>query len=138
MCETLKYDTIIIEGVDKTGKDILRYYLDKIGNHKYAVYERGCLSNIAYTKIYNRPNNYKYVFNDNVLYILLTADLEDLKIRFKYTNEPNIDIEKNQIIFKETFYEILKNKKTLEFNTSVKTPYIIAKEIIEYITNLNK
>ena len=80
-----KIDTIILEGVDKTGKDTLVQYIDKVCNHKYAVYQRGNISNNAYAKIFNRQT-YNYNMSHNVLYVLLTADIEDLKIRFKITN----------------------------------------------------
>ena len=43
----MKIDTIVIEGVDKTGKDTLLKYIDMIGNHRYAIYTRGNISNIV-------------------------------------------------------------------------------------------
>ena len=34
-----------LEGVYKTGKDTILKYIDIIGKHKYAVYQRGLISN---------------------------------------------------------------------------------------------
>ena len=50
----LRIDTIVLEGVDKTGKDTILKYIDIIGKHKYAVYQRGLISNATYSEIYNR------------------------------------------------------------------------------------
>ena len=132
-----KIDTIILEGVDKTGKDTLVQYIDKICNHKYAVYQRGNISNNAYAKIFNRKI-YNYNMYHNVLYVLLTADIEDLKIRFKITNEPNIDIKTHLEVFEDTFTEMTKGCYTVKYNTSELTPYKIAKSIVDLVDNINE
>ena len=132
----LKIDTIILEGVDKTGKDTLVQYIDKVCNHKYAVYQRGNISNNAYAKIFNRQT-YNYSMSHNALYVLLTADVEDLKIRFKITNEPNIDIKTHLEVFEDTFTKMTKGCYTAKYNTSELTPYKIAKTIVDLVDNIN-
>ena len=47
-----------IDGVDKTGKDMLVQYITRMSNHKYVIQARGIVSQIAYSKIYGR--NYEY------------------------------------------------------------------------------
>ena len=131
-----KIDTIILEGVDKTGKDTLVQYIDKVCNHKYAVYQRGNISNNAYAKIFNRQT-YNYSMSHNALYVLLTADVEDLKIRFKITNEPNIDIKTHLEVFEDTFAEMTKGCYASKYNTSELTPYKIAKSIVDLVDNIN-
>ena len=75
----MKIDTIVIEGVDKTGKDTLLKYIDMIGNHRYAIYTRGNISNIVYAKAFNRNvNNYK--MHPHIFYVLLTGEKDDLDI----------------------------------------------------------
>ena len=132
-----KIDTIILEGVDKTGKDTLVQYIDKVCNHKYAVYQRGNISNNAYAKIFNRQT-YNYNMSHNALYVLLSADAEDLKIRFKITNEPNIDIKTHLEVFEDTFAEMTKGCYTAKYNTSELTPYKIAKSIVDFVDNINE
>lgn len=132
-----KIDTIILEGVDKTGKDTLVQYIDKVCNHKYAVYQRGNISNNAYAKIFNRQT-YNYSMSHNTLYVLLTADVEDLKIRFKITNEPNIDIKTHLEVFEDTFTKMTKGCYSAKYNTSELTPYKIAKSIVDLVDNINE
>lgn len=132
----LKVDTIILEGVDKTGKDTLVHYIDRLCNHKYAIYQRGNISNIAYARIFNRTEE-NYNMNPHVLYVLLTADYEDLKIRFRINNEPYTDILRDSEIFYKVFYEMTDGYFKAEYNTSELTPYKIAKDIVKLIDNIN-
>ena len=131
-------DTIILEGIDKTGKDTLVQYIDRVCNHRYAIYQRGNISNIAYERIFNRqPQQYKYNMYRHALYVLLTADLEDLKIRFKLSNEPYTDIERDSIAFKTTFDDLTDGYYTAEYNTSEMTAYQIAKDIVSKVDQIN-
>ena len=45
---------IQIDGIDKTGKDLILQYVTRLSNHKYVIQSRGLISQIAYSKIYNR------------------------------------------------------------------------------------
>jgi len=129
-------DTIILEGIDKTGKDTILQYIYRFRKGRYAVYQRGNISNTVYAKLFNREKLDR-TLNKNCLYVLLTADIEDLNIRFAMNNEPAIDKEKHIQEFHDTFYEMTEGFHRLEFNTSEYTAFKIAKQIIEYCDNIN-
>lgn len=123
-----------IDGVDKTGKDMLVKYITRMSNHKYVIQARGLVSQIAYSKIYGR--NYEYDLRDykNDVIILLTGDIEDLKIRHKITNEPKIDIERDLKVFGEVAEDLSKKGLTVyQANTSHLTPYEVAQKVIEAV-----
>lgn len=122
------HTNIQIDGVDKTGKDLILKYVVMLSNHKYVIQSRGLLSQMAYSKIYDRPYSYSFEDYPNTLFIYLTGELEDLTIRHKLTDEPKINIEKDM----QAFEEIVSTNKNLvhTFNTSKETPYNIAKQII--------
>lgn len=132
----LKVDTIIFEGIDKTGKDTLIKYVNTLCKSKYALYQRGAISNIVYNKIYNREL-FNYNVKPNSLYVLLEADIDDLLIRFKINNEPNIDIPLHLQVFNETFTEMTEGCPRLYINTSTMSVYQIAKMIVDKIEQLN-
>lgn len=135
----MKYDTIVLEGIDKTGKDTILRYICELSNYKYLVQSRGILSQIAYSKLYNR--DYKYEIKNkynNVLFVYLTVDREDWNIRCNMTNEPVISYDDNVDAFHYTIIECCKYINIINFNTSKKTPYQIAKQIVEYMNELNE
>lgn len=127
---------IEIEGVDKTGKDLIVGYVDRLSNRRYVVNARGLLSMMVYSDIYGRNYDYSKELEDNknTLVVYLKADIEDLQIRHKLSNEPKIDIERDMKVF-DDYIEVFENKgmKVLKFNTSVQTPYSVAKAILDYI-----
>ena len=127
-----------IDGVDKTGKDLILKYVTILSNHKYVIQARGLISQLAYSEIYKRQYEYDLNSFSNDIYILLTAEVEDLSIRHKLVNEPKIDI-KNDVQIFEKVYNILKSKnfKIFKINTSKVTPYMAAKEIIEIVEELS-
>lgn len=133
----LMYDTIVIEGVDKTGKDTVTNYLRMLSNNKYCCYSRGVISDTVYEMIYGRTVNQREV-TDNVFSVLLTADKDDLKVRFKLTKEPEIDIDKHLDVFMDVFYTMTVGKFSIEFNTSEMTPFTIAKNILEIVDYINE
>lgn len=132
----LKVDTIIFEGIDKTGKDTIIKYVNTLCKYKYAVYQRGAISNTVYNKIYNR-DSFVYSIKPNTLYVLLEADINDLNVRFKINNEPNIDIPLHLQVFNETFTEMTEGCPRLYFNTSKMNIYDIAKCIVDTMEQLN-
>lgn len=127
---------IEIEGVDKTGKDLLAGYIDRLSNRRYVVNARGLLSMMVYSDIYNRNYDYQKELEDNknTLVVYLKADIEDLQIRHKLSNEPKIDIERDMKVF-DDYVEVFLEKgiRVLTFDTSKETPYSIAKAVLEYI-----
>ena len=132
----IKY-RISIDGVDKTGKDLLLQYVVRMSNHKFVIQARGILTQISYSKIYQRPYEYDLEPYKNEVIFYLTGDIEDLKVRHKVTNEPKIDLERDMKVFDETA-QMLEEKgiKVIRLDTSHSTPYENAKKIIEYMNSL--
>lgn len=126
---------IDIEGIDKTGKDLIKHYITQLANYKYVVHSRGILSNMVYAEKYNRDYDYDILYRPIVVY--LHVNEEDRRIRCISTNEPYIDANVDRALF-EKYINIIENEGiiVLRFNTSEKTPYIIAKEVINYIENM--
>lgn len=135
---------IFIDGVDKTGKDILSDYITRLSKFKYEVKVRGVISHLVYNEIFDRNINYgtaEELFADykNSLYICLTCDKEDWIVRCKMTNEPLIHYKTHNEMFNKYWNEYKKSGNlNLEFNTSEKTPYQIANEVIEFLDNYNE
>lgn len=132
---------IEIDGLDKTGKDLIAGYVDRLSNRRYVVHSRGLLSMVAYNDRYGRGYNYEQEMSNNydTLFVYLCAEKEDLEIRHKLSNEPPIDMDKDMLAFVQTVREFQKhNLKVLSFNTSAITPYEVAKRIIEYVEKENR
>lgn len=132
----LKINKIIIEGIDKTGKDLIAKYLIQMCNHKYEIHARGVISNKVYEILFNREE-YDYDLDDNTLYVLLEAYPEDLEIRFKITGEKEIDIKQHLGTFRDVFDKMTIGKHALAFNTSKLAPHIITSMIIDKMDELN-
>lgn len=136
----MKYWEIEIDGCDRTGKNTVLKYLEILTNYKYSINVRGYMSQRVFSKKYNRNFIYdKESLSKNRLYVLLWADEEDLTIRGLLSNEEKHDYINDTILFM-TEYDLLATDKykTLVFNTSLSTPYKIAKKIIEVMDKLNK
>lgn len=128
---------ITIDGVDKTGKDLLVKYIVHLSNHKYVIQSRGIISQIAYSKIYGRDYEYNLTPYKNDIIFYLTGSIKDLEIRHKITNEPKIDIAKDMIVFNETATELYKKGlKVIKVDTSHHTPYENAKLIVKYLEEI--
>lgn len=127
---------IEIEGVDKTGKSTLFQYLDTMSNYRYVTHARGLLSYMVYADVYGRDYNYEkeVMDNTNTLVVLLTADIDDLKLRHKITHEPKIDIERDVEAFEKHAKFLEENGVTVRrYDTSIWTPYNIAKDILAFL-----
>ena len=126
---------IDIEGIDKTGKDLLTYYINQLSNYKYVVHPRGILSNMVYAEKYNR--DYDYMLSHRPIVVYLDSDEDDREIRCKLTNEPYIDANADRKLF-EKYIKILESDGiiVLRFNTTYETPYTIAKRILNFIENM--
>ena len=135
----MKYFSICIDGIDKTGKDTLLGFIDLLSNHKYVINVRGMLSQLAFAELFNREYNYDISIQQYILNVLLTANKEDWEVRCKLTKEPKINYEINCIAF-EKAYKLLKenNLPVVRYNTSEMTPFMIAKEIIKYLEKLDE
>lgn len=124
---------IDIDGVDRTGKDTLCQYISILSNYKYIINTRGILSQLVYNEIHQRDVDYTNEVADNLntLIIYLEADIEDLAIRAKTTNEPPRDFRRDRDVFR-SYAAVLKNEgiEVWKYNTSLDTPYQIAKNIL--------
>ena len=94
---------IVLDGIDKTGKDTIRQYIFYLQNAKYICTTRGYMSMVVYSKIFNRDYEYDIENQKNTLNVLLTADKADWEIRCKITNEPKIDYDLHTKEFNEVF-----------------------------------
>lgn len=136
----MKYWEIEIDGPDRTGKDTVLKYLEILENYKYSINVRGYISQKVYSKKFNR--NYKYDIDSlskNKFFVLLWAQEEDLKIRGELTKEEEHQYISDNLMFMGEFDELIsKGYKGVSFCTSNKTPYYIAKRIVEEMNKLNK
>lgn len=137
--ENIRYHTIYLDGIDKTGKDTIAQYVIKLCNYKYIVNCRGIITQIAYNNLYNRDCCYSLDGQQNILNVLLTVDEDDWNIRCKLTNEPKIDYSTHNKIFQDVYDTLnLQNLPTLSLNTSKMSPYQIALHIVNFMDALNR
>ena len=129
---------IFIDGIDKTGKDLIRSYIFYLGKGRYICVARGIMSMQVYSKIYDRKYEYDIEPQKNVMNVLLEVDKEDWEVRCKASNEQLTDYEAETSEF-EKAYENLKSKgcNVLKFNTSLNTPYCIAMAILNEMERIN-
>lgn len=136
---TYKYWEIEIDGPDKTGKDLLCKYLCELSGWRFSINVRGIMSQLVYAKKFNREFEYDTsAFSKNKILILLTAEPDDLIIRCKLTNEPMYNIMTDKTLFDEAVDELCKTNCVFTYNTSFRTPYEIAKDIIDKINFLEE
>lgn len=130
----VKGHLIEIEGIDKTGKNLLQEYIVKLSNYKYIVHPRGILSALVYSNKYQR--NYDYEFNYKPIIVYLDVDEPDRQIRCEINNEPAISALMDRLLFEQSLEQLQQEGYTiLKYNTSVMTPYAIAKDVISKIEN---
>lgn len=135
----MKYYTIFIDGIDKSGKDTIAKYVIELSKFRYIINGRGIISQIAYNNVYNRQYDYDLSQQSQFINICLFVDFDDWRIRCKMTNEPSINYEVNTRAFIEAVNMLKTNNlNVLTFNTSKMTAYEIALQIIEYTDRLNK
>lgn len=136
--QPMQYYQIFLDGIDKTGKDLIRSYIFYLAKGRYICVARGIVSMRVYSKIYKRPYKYYDDLQKNVVNVLLTVDKEDWEIRCKAANEPITDYEKETKEFEKEFF-VLEDKgyPVLRFNTSKFTPYAIAKMIVKHMEKIN-
>lgn len=137
---TYRYWELEIDGPDKTGKDLLCRYLCEMSNYRFSINVRGLLSQLVYAKKFNRDFEYDTRdFSKKKIIILLKADTEDLSVRCKMTNEPMYDFGRDAALFVKAAKELCeKNYHVMVYNTTYMTPYMIAKEILQRIDNMEE
>lgn len=136
--QPMRYFQIFLDGIDKTGKDLIRSYIFYLGKGRYICVARGIASMRVYSQLYDRPYLYDDASQQNVMNVLLTVDKEDWVIRCKTSNEPLTDYDKETQMFNEVFDDLeRKGYNVLRYNTSTFTPYTIAKMIVNHMEKLN-
>jgi len=141
----MKEHIVILDGVDKTGKDTIKDCLVKQSNGKILVIVRSFISQIVYSRIYKRNINesffiekMKNLYNDgNYTFFYLTARKDELIERFKKNNEQDLDIKHIDSHFK-VFNDVLNKMDNSgiyinHIDTTDKTPDDAARDIIERI-----
>ena len=119
-----KVFNIEFEGIDKCGKDTIVQYFLKYCPNIYTPKARGVISQIAYTKMFGRNDNYQVNdgYLENTLFVFLDVDKRDWEIRCKLTNEPHIDYEQSTKEFIDAFDYVRErlndNNHFMFFNTS--------------------
>ena len=137
MSKQFKYYHIVLDGIDKTGKDLVRSYIYYLGKQKFICTARGYMSMVAYSNLNNRGYDYDVSTQKNIVNVLLTVDKEDWLIRCKNTGEKIINYEEHTKAFEDAFKILEKNNMhTLRFNTTHQTPYNIAKLIVQWVNHL--
>jgi hypothetical protein len=139
-------NNIIVEGVDKSGKDSIIEEFHKLTDYSYPIINR-LWATIFSHGIYNdRKLNFKnlnkldsiFALNGSVL-VYVTADTEILKERFLRTFEKDIKIEeidKLKILFEE--YLTKTKMPIILLNTSFKSPKETAKELLDKLNLIGK
>lgn len=129
------FNMISIDGIDKSGKGILFQYLKHMNNYQYALLDRGPISNYMFAKLYNREFNFDLSSFSNVLFIVLSVKYEDWLIRCKMSNEPKIDYDLHCRLYKNAIKDFESSGCTvLQYNTTQKTPFNIAKDVINFLS----
>lgn len=136
---------IHIDGPDKTGKDSIRRNVVQECKGEALVYVRSFLSQIVYSRLYNRKINENWFFHkwrnaqmSGEKFFFIDCSYELVKQRFIKHNEDDLDI-KDWKDHRRVFYDVLKeaSEKGIRINridTTIDSIEISAKNIIEEIT----
>lgn len=132
------FTNIIIEGVDGVGKTTLQKKLLDYYNYTIPVYDRGELSNLVYSKIYNRPFS-AMQRHLPFLYIFLYCTKEEL-IRRINNREDKSDLEKvdEQGVFFSCLFDFKRDYHLIEINTTDLSADEVLSKAVELIENYNK
>lgn len=155
-----KVFNVEFDGIDKVGKDTVMKQIFSVAPNKYIPKARGLMSQIAYSHLNNRGYEYEVTkgYLDNTLFIYLTVDEDDWKVRCDMSNEKALNAVKsdtrNEVEMREMRYEKhtaafdyawnklkelgVKEEQMLTFNTSKVTSYQIIKQVVERLEELNK
>ena len=138
----MKEHIVILDGVDKTGKDTIKEWIVKQSNGKILVIVRSFISQIVYSRIYKRNINESFfiekmrnLYHDgNYTFFYLTARKDELIKRFKKNNEQDLGIKHIDKHFK-AFNDVLNKIDDSgvyinHIDTTDKTPYGSARDII--------
>lgn len=133
---------VYLDGIDKCGKDLICSYITYLAKYKYLIKARGIISMIAYSKIYGREYEYDLKNEENVINILLTVDYTDWLVRHSITKETDMVVDEFMLHSKS--FWAARNQLIHEgysvpvYNTSLNSPYQIAKDIIKNLERLER
>jgi len=116
----MEAEIIHIDGPDKTGKDSIRREIVKLGKGNYLVYVRSFLSQIVYSRLYNRNINEDYFFEcwsyaANILdnkFFFIDCSYELVKERFIKHSEDDLDI-KDWKKHRDVFCDVIEEAEKL-------------------------
>lgn len=129
---------IFLDGIDKTGKDLIRSYIFYLAKGRYICVARGIASMRVYAKLYDRPYQYDDECQKYTVNVLLEVDKDDWEIRCKSSGETLTNYEAERKLFRQEFDTLAEHGcRVLRFNTSKLTPYSIAKLIVKYMESAN-
>jgi hypothetical protein len=122
---------IFFEGVDKSGKDLVMQYFNKLTDYKYTCVSRGPLSAVVYANRYQRESESTLTeITDFDTIVYLDVEQDDLIIRHEICNEPEIDTLADKAMFAVAIDELtLMKRNIIIINTSYETPYNIARTL---------
>ena len=138
----IKERIVSIDGMDKTGKDTIKRLLIKKSDGKILVWVRSFISQIVYSRIYDRQideNYFKTMMThlDSlgcIKFFMLIAKLETITQRFITHDEDDLnisDIAEHQSVFADVVQELRKEGVDIEIiNTTVRTEDKIADDIM--------
>lgn len=149
-----KVFNIEFDGIDKSGKDSIMHQIFSIAPNKYIPKARGLISQIAYSKLFNRDYNYLVTdgYLQNTLFVLLTVDEDDWNVRCELTHEHENNAKRTDVESKIKYYESseaflyafneiskmnIDKRQLMTFNTSKMTPYEIIIEVVKRLEELN-
>ena len=132
----LKYFCISVDGMPYTGKTTVCKYLKKFSK-KYVVIDNGIV-NSATSAVLSENIDYDYEQCKGIVIAYLIAVKEDINVRGSdfATNKDYNDI---VTILNNTVQKLNDNGiKAFVYNTTKYTPYLIAKDILMQLDQLNK
>ena len=136
----MKYYVVSLDGCDKTGKTSLVQYLARLSSYTLNILDRGPITNIVWNRIQNRDVVYDLDMWKSTLFVRLTVNIEDWKIRCKVHNEPPMPESFHFMTNAyDTVFEEFRQKgfQTMTFNTSQMTQWEISNAIIKKLDELN-
>lgn len=135
---TTKPKFIILEGVDRSGKDSMQDAIDAATRYKHIITDRGPIGFQAYCEIFNKPESlflaYQKMEHDlldlpNVLVIYLTAADEELVTRCLMTDHEILDFKHHKSVYEK----YLNNSKLPSITVDTTTKHVseIVQEMIK-------
>jgi thymidylate kinase len=145
----MKECIVHIEGCDKVGKSTIQKLLVNDSNGKILVIVRSFISQIVYSRLYNRNidekffiNKMKIAQNNGEIFIFLDADTNEIKKRFIQHNEKDLPIYMIDT-HRNAFYKLLEELRLngiiiYDINTAENDPRCSTAKIIKIIENIQR